>query len=229
MSEAQDVTASEVDKDDDRDPVSYGLALAAAIVLGLAAILTAWCSFQAARAGGDVTQNYADQQSLIASANDTYAQSDQQSQLEQQFFLSYAINASQGNDGATNYLENTMSDELAAAVNWWFDQPDETSPPTPFVDENPEYQNLPSQVLLDEGNATMDQADAARVAAEAANKIGDRYGLANVFFAIVLFLAGIATLLQRTKIQVGILVLGLAMLVVGSVIMVSTSGWATIG
>ena len=39
---------------DDRDPVSFGLALAAAAVLGIAAILTAWGSFQASRASGAV-------------------------------------------------------------------------------------------------------------------------------------------------------------------------------
>lgn len=216
--------------DDDRDPVSFGLALAAAVVLGIAAILTAWGSFQAARAGGDVQQNYAEQQASIATANDIYAQSDQASQLEQQLFLSFAIALSEENDIAADYLLNqAMSPELTAAVTWWIDEPEETSPPTPFVDDNPEFANLPSQQLITEGNATMDQADAARVAAEEANKIGDRFGLANVFFAIVLFLAGIATLLQKTKIQVGILVLGVAMLVVGSVIIVSTPGWATIG
>ena len=215
--------------DDNRDPVSFGLALAAAVVLGLAAILTAWGSFQAARAGGDVVQSYAEQQSSIASANDTYAQADQASQLEQQFFLTYAINAAEGNDGAVAYLEQTMSPELAAVVSWWVDQPQETSPPTPFVENNPEYVNLPSQVLLDEGNTVMASADVARAAAEVANKIGDRFGLANVFFAITLFLAGIATLLRQTRIQVGILVLGVAMLVVGSVIILTTPGWSSIG
>ncbi len=215
--------------DDDRDPVSFGLALAAAAVLGLAAILTAWGSFQAARASGAVEQNYNDQQAMIASANDIYAQSDQERQLEQQFFLTFAINAAQGNDDAVAYLTATMSDELSAAVTWWFEQPDETSPPTPFVQDNPEYANLPSQVLLDEGNVAMDDAAASRLAAEEAGKLGDRYGLANVFFAIVLFLAGIATLLKRTSIQVGILALGVVTLVVGAVIIVSTPGWSSIG
>jgi hypothetical protein len=215
--------------DDDRDPVSFGLALAAAAVLGLAAILTAWGSFQASRASGAVEQNYNDQQAMIASANDIYAQSDQERQLEQQFFLTFAINAAQGNDDAVAYLTATMSDELSAAVTWWFEQPDETSPPTPFVQDNPEYANLPSQVLLDEGNVAMDDAAASRLAAEEAGKLGDRYGLANVFFAIVLFLAGIATLLKRTSIQVGILGLGVVTLVVGAVIIVSTPGWSSIG
>ncbi len=215
--------------DDDRDPVSFGLALAAAIVLGIAAILTAWGSFQASRAGGDVQQNYAQQQASIATANDIYAQSDQASQLEQQLFLSFAIALSEENDIATDYLLNqAMSPELATAVTWWIDEPEETSPPTPFVEDNPEFANLTSQQLIAEGNAVMDEADVARAAAEEANKIGDKFGLANVFFAIVLFLAGIATLLQKTKIQVGILILGVAMLAVGAVIIVSTPGWSSI-
>ncbi len=56
-----------------------------------------------------------------------------------------------------------------------------------------------------------------------------RVGRANVFFATVLFLAGIATLLQKTRIQVGILVLGVVMLVAGGAIIVSTPDWSSIG
>ena len=202
------------------------VALLAAIVLGLAAILTAWGSFQAARTGGDVVKAYAEQQALIATANDIYAQSDQASSLEQQFFLTYAINLSEDNQGAVDYLYETMSPELDAAVDWWVDSPTATSP---FLPENPAYADLPSQVLLADGIATMDAADAKRVEAEASDAVGNRFGLANVFFAVVLFLAGIATLLSRRPLQMGVLVLSMATLAVGVVILVTTTGWATLG
>lgn len=211
-----------------RQPAAEAVVLLSAIVLGLAAIFTAWGSYKAALMGGEVTENYATQQASIATANDIYAQSDQASQLEQQFFLSYAINAAQDNDGAVAYLESTMSDDLVAVVAWWAEQSVETGPPTPFVVENPEYANLTSQLLLEEGNVAMAEAGAARLAAEEAGAVGDRFALANVFFAIVLFLAGIATLLDRRYVQVGILGLSCIILVVGVAIMVTTSGWSTL-
>lgn len=226
---ADATAAPEPERDDQRRMIaSQGVVLAAAIVLGLAAILTAWGSFKAALESGNVTKGYAAQQALIASANDIYAQSDQASSLEQQFFLTYAINASEGNEGAVAYLETTMPDDLAAVVIWWVDQPVETSPPTPFVPENPEYANLSSQLLLAEGNLAMDDAEAARATAVAAGEVGDRYGLANVFFAIVLFLAGIATLLERRLVQMGLLALSIVILAIGAVILVTTTGWTAV-
>ncbi|MHB8796777.1 MAG: hypothetical protein ACYC90_15145 [Candidatus Nanopelagicales bacterium] len=227
MSDATSAPAPERD-DQRREVASQGIVLLAAIVLGLAAILTAWGSFKASLEGGKVTEAYAAQQALIANANDIYAQSDQASSLEQQFFLTYAINASEGNEGAVGYLETTMPDDLAAVVAWWVDQPVETSPPTPFVADNPEYANLSSQLLLAEGNLAMDDAEAARATAVAAGEVGDRYGLANVFFAIVLFLAGIATLLERRLVQRGLLALSIVILAIGAVILVTTAGWTAV-
>lgn len=213
---------------DGRDNVSSALALTAAIILGLAAILTAWGSYRASIESGSVTRNYAEQQALISQANDIYAQSDQASSLEQQFFLSYAIETSAGNTDGAAYLENTMTDDLWAVVDWWINAPSETAPPTPFSELNPAYAGLASQLLLTEGNAAMAEADLRRVAAEESGSIGDRYGLANVFFAIVLFLAGIASLLSRRFLQVGIVALSIAILAVGVVILVGTPGWASL-
>lgn len=213
---------------DGRDDVSSGLALAAAIILGLAAILTAWGSYRASLESGSVTRNYAEQQALIATANDIYAQSDQASSLEQQFFLSYVIETSAGNTDGAAYLEATMTDDLWAVVEWWINEPEETSPPTPFSEQNPEFPNLTSQLLLADGNAAMEEADLRRTAAEESGEIGDRYGLANVFFAIVLFLAGIATLLSRRFLQIGIVALSVAILAVGVVILVTIPGWASL-
>lgn len=213
---------------DRRDGVSSGLALAAAIILGLAAILTAWGSFRASLESGNVTRNYAEQQTLIAQANDIYAQSDQASSLEQQFFLSYVIETSAGNADGAAYLEATMTDDLWAVVEWWLAEPNETAPPTPFAESNPAYPDLTSQLLLVDGQAAMDEAEQRRLAAREAGETGDRYGLANVFFAIVLFLAGIATLLSRRFLQIGIVSLSLVILAVGVVIMVTIPGWASL-
>ena len=104
-------------------------------------------------------KGYSEQAVLVAQANDTFSLADAQEALEQQFFLTYAINAAEGNEGATSYLEATMSDELAAVVSWWADQPEETQPSTPFVEENPAYAQLQSQLLSVDGTALMDEAD----------------------------------------------------------------------
>lgn len=203
------------------------LALIAAIILGVAAVLTSWSAFRESLVGDGVLKGYSEQQALISEANDAYGQSDAERSLEEQFFLQYAIQTAQGNTEAAAYLEQTMSPEMWDAVSWWVQQPD-GGPVSPFVAENPYYANLPSQVLLTQGSDLMAQADAKRVEAEEANQTSDRFALANVFFAVVLFLAGIATLLSRFKVQAGILILSVVILAIGIFFLVTTPTWASI-
>lgn len=204
---------------------AFWLSLFAALILGLAAVLTAWSSYRESLTSDGVLKNYSEQQVLVSAANDEYAKADQQASTEKQFYVSYAIAVSENNQGAQDGLLITMSKELQNALEWWADQPD-SGPDTPFVAENPAYAKLPSQVLKAKGDALMAQADEKRAAAEEADGVSDRFGLANVFFAVVLFLAGIATLLNRRFIQIGVLVLSIVMLGIGLYILMSSPGWA---
>lgn len=200
------------------------LALAAALILGLAAVLTAWAAFRGSLTGDLVLKNYSSQQATIALANDTFSRADQQEQLETTLFLDWAVAVSTGSADAADYLAQVMSDELNAAVEWWASQPEDSIPATPFTSDNPAYANLPSQVLIAEGEALLDEAETMRLAAEDADTRSDRFDLANVFFAVVLFVAGLATLVNRRSIQVGFLTLGTVGVIVGFVVLATTSG-----
>lgn len=201
------------------------LALLSAIILGIAAVLTAWSSYRESLTSDGVLKNYSEQQVLVSAANDEFAKADQQASTEKQFYVSYAIAVSEDNQGAQDGLLLTMSTELQNALQWWADQPD-TGPDTPFVVENPHYATLPSQVLKAKGDALMAQAAERRAEAEVADAVSDRFGLANVFFAVVLFLAGIATLLSRKFIQVGVLALSVVMLGMGLYVLTTSPGWS---
>lgn len=206
-----------------------GLAIAAAVLLGLAATLTAWSAYRESLTSDLVLKNYSEQQALIASANDYFGRADQQEALERSLFLEWAVAISAGNTDAADYLVTVMSDELYAAVEWWRQEPEETSPATPFDESNPYFADLPSQVLVAEGTAGYAQADELRVAAEAADANSDRFDLANVFFAVVLFVAGLTTIVQRRSIQIGFLALSVVGLLGGVIVLVTTPGWAAIG
>lgn len=203
------------------------IALAAAIVLGLAAVLTAWSAYRGSLTSDLVLKSYSEQQAAIALANDTFSRADQQEQLETTLFLDWAVATSADNTDAADYLTNVMGDELFAAVEWWIDQPEETAPATPFTPDNPAYADLPSQVLVAEGDAILAEAETYRLAAEQADADSDRFDLANVFFAVVLFVAGLATLVQRRSIQIGFLALSVVGLVAGLAVLATTPGaWA---
>jgi hypothetical protein len=204
---------------------TFIIAIIAAIVLGLAAILTAWSSYRESLTSDGVLKNYAEQQALISQANDVFAQADQLASIERQYFLQFAIASAEGNLDVEDYLIRSMDEDLYLAISWWLDEPDETRPLSPFVEDNPEFALLGSQLLTEEGLAILDEADERRSLAEEADANSDRFDLANVFFAVVLFLAGIATLLQRRGIQIGIISLGGLMMIAGVVVLVTTPGW----
>jgi hypothetical protein len=204
------------------------LALAAAILLGLAATLTAWSAYRESITGDQILKNYSEQQATIALANDTFGRADQQESLEISLFLEWAVTTATGSDDAANYLEQVMSDELYAAVLWWAEEPEENSPATPFVEENPYFAELPSQVLIAEGEQLLSDADELRLAAEEADALSDRFALSSVFFAVVLFIAGLTTIVQRRSIQVGFLVISVLGLAAGVVVLVTTAGWASL-
>lgn len=223
------------DTSTDRTYATQGaLALAAAILLGIAAVLTAWSAYRESLTSDLVLKNYSEQQAAIALANDAYIRAGQERQQELTLFVDAALaGAAAGEDGNTlayDYLtEGIMSEELYAAFAWWRDAPEETTPPTPFVPENPAFAALPSEVLLAEGRAYDEQAEASRAAAEEADANSDRFDLANVFFAVVLFVAGLTTIVQRRSIQIGFLGLSAVGLVAGFAVLATTSGAFALG
>lgn len=208
------------------------LAIAAAVLLGMAAVLTAWSAYRASLTSDLVLKNYSEQQAATALANDAYIRSGQERQQELTLFVDAAVEANKEDGSATlfNYLtQGIMSKELYAAFKWWQEEPEKTTPPTPFVPENPEFENLPSEVLLAEGQANDDKAEVSRVAAEKADADSDRFDLANVFFAVVLFVAGLTTIVQRRSIQIGFLALSVVGLVAGFIVLATTSGAFALG
>ncbi len=210
-------------------PTQGALAITAAVLLGLAAVLTAWSAYRESLTTDLVLRNYSEMQALISLANDRYSLRDQQESLEVEVFLSWSVAQAAGNDPAMDSLESVMSDELAAAMAWWADQPEDVRPPTPFTEDNPAYADLPSRELISEGDAYMAEADTARIAAEEADAVSDRFDLAQVFFAVVLFVAGLTTIVQRRSIQMGFLALSVAGILAGVAILVTTQGWYLIG
>lgn len=210
------------------------LALAAAVLLGIAAVLTAWSAYRESLTSDLVLKNYSEQQAAISLANDAYIRSGQERQQEVTLFLDAALAgvaaSEDGNTVVYEYLtEGIMSPELYAAFTWWRDEPEETSPATPFVPENPAFANLPSEVLLAEGEALDKQAETLRMAAEAADANSDRFDLANVFFAVVLFVAGLTTIVQRRSIQIGFLALSAVGLIAGFAVLATTPGAFALG
>ena len=91
------------DTSTDRTYATQGaLALAAAILLGIAAVLTAWSAYRESLTSDLVLKNYSEQQAAIALANDAYIRSGQERQQELTLFVDAALaGAAAGEDGNT--------------------------------------------------------------------------------------------------------------------------------
>ena len=163
------------------------LELLVAILLGLAAVATAWAAFQASQWDGEEVRAYTDANLALSDANFFYNAGTQLAIQDELLFVDYvtAIQA-EDTDLAAYLRESLMRPELVAAIGWWEEQPDDVT--TPFVEGNPEYSNA----SYAEADALTERVDASYAAGQAANGNGDAFNLVTVLLAASLFVLGIS-------------------------------------
>ena len=101
------------------NPTQGVLALAAAFLLGISAVLTAWSAYREATASDQVLRSYAQMQERISLANDRYSLANSAAAYESSLFLQFAIEAGTDNIDAAEYLLTVMDEALYDAVIWW--------------------------------------------------------------------------------------------------------------
>ncbi len=188
--------------------------LAAALVLGLAAVLTAYASYRGSLVGDEVLKNYSDSSVAVADAFDSFSLGDQAAMTENDMYLQYGLAITAGNVDGADFLLSQMTPELITVIDEWEANPDLQ---TPFDDANPYVADLESSIWYADAEERMDQAASMRAAAEVADGRTDVYDRAQVFFAVTLFVAGFTALLRRSPIQWVTLTLAGLMLVLGLV------------
>lgn len=181
--------------------------LVAAIILGLAAALTSFASYNASVTGGEAENLRTDAGRTLADANFFYSQSNQVVSGDQSLFVAYATAAQEGNEQLTTYLTTLMRPALVEAVGWWI-QTDEANTPFDTLDGNPYTVDE-----LFEAQSLEEDAEQQVSRAEAKDEKEERYDLATVLLALTLFFAGIATLFRRrlvARLMLGVSVLTMA-------------------
>ena len=176
-----------------------------AVMLGVAAIVTAWAAFQSSQLGDKVQESFSEGIRLSDQASQEYNTAIATDNQDQALFLEYAKALVANDDVTAAYISDTlMSPELRAAVDWWTEQPDDSGPDSPFVDENPNWDNTAwtNAAQLD------DEAQQFFDAAKSADTEGDNFDLLEVIVTLALFLFGVASLVRQQRIQVGLTVVG---------------------
>jgi hypothetical protein len=191
-----------------------------AVMLGLAAIITAWTAFQSSQLGDKVQESFSEGIRSSDQASQEYNTAIATDNQDQAIFLEYAKALVAEDEVTATYIqESLMSPELAAAVQWWIEQPDDTGPDSPFVEENPNWNDGSWTIAADLDVEAQEYFDSARQA----DADGDEFDLLEVIVTLSLFLFGISSLVRQQKIQVGLAAVG-GIILIYSIIMTITLG-----
>jgi hypothetical protein len=190
------------------------LELAAVLLLSLTTLATAWSGYQAARWSGEQSQSY-------ARASATRVKAQQQSTLNGQLRIADQatfyqwLNADRGGDRALAALyRKRFRPEFVVAFDAWLAQKPFTN-----ADAVPAPQLMPQYHLATaQRAAALDhEADTLYTEGTDAKSNDDKYVLSTVFFAAVLFFAGISLRLDWRPLRIAVLGLATAMLAGGLV------------
>ncbi len=214
-----DGATSTTGPDAERDGWSI-MELAAAILLGIAGLLTAYATYQGALADGNSLESYTQSTTLNAEANGSFNDGVSIFNADQSLFLEYQILFQQGDEETAAVIRDNLWDErLYTAWVAWEEFPEGVGPATPL--DTDEY-------IVDEfvfANELFAEAAAAFDAGSVANKQGDQFELASVYFAVALFFAGIATLFKGFRIQIALLIGAFVFILPGAIQIGRGKGW----
>jgi hypothetical protein len=206
-----------------------------AILLALAAILTAWSAFQATKWGGVQADNYSRAGAARTESVRTSTRAGQLSTVDVDTFTSWlaALGADEragvksgltergytpqpGTESA--FLYARFRPEFRTAFEAWLATSPRTNPsapPTPFA--MPEYR------VAEAGQATELELRADQLSARArqANQRGDNYVLMTIMFALVLVLVGIGTKMDTVKARTFLFALASVALLAAAVVVLT--------
>ncbi len=185
-----------------------------AVLLGIAAILTAWSTFQSAQLGGAVTAAYSEGIRLSDTASQAFNDASATDIADEALFLEFAKASNSGDESTADYIYSSlMSEDLAAAVDWWLEQPDSAGYGTPFVEDNPAW----STVAFDDAAALDEEAQAKFDEAKVQDGLGSEFDVLSIIIAIALFLFGVGSLVRQQRIKVGLGAIGAVILVYSAI------------
>jgi hypothetical protein len=188
------------------------LELAAVLLLALTTLATAWCGYQAARWSGEQSQHYARASTTRIKALNASTRAGQLRIDDLNYFNGWLEARQGGNTQLATIYRRRFRPEFVPAFRAWIAQRPFTNPraiPGPLY--MPQYR--PADLAL---SAKLDAAaNVLYTEGTEAKSNDDRYILATLFFAAVLFFAGISLRLDWRPLRVVVLGLGLALLLGG--------------
>jgi hypothetical protein len=199
-------------------PTHRRLELAAAVLLAIAAVATAWSAYQARVWTGEQASNTSKATATRISANRVAALANRQVQVDVATFTQWLDARTVGRSELAAFYRTRFRPEFKTAFAAWIATSpftNSSAPSSPF--EMPQYR------LRTEARANRMEVDAAADTDQAkdANQHANNYMLAVVLLATSLFFAGLSTKLEGVTAQRVILGLGWAVFL-GALIWLAT-------
>jgi hypothetical protein len=191
----------------------------ATVLLSLAAVATAWSSYQAARWNGEQAKTASRANHVRVEAARAQGLAEAQKEVDVAMFIQWVDASAHDDTELTDFYEERFRDEFQPAFQAWLDTDPLTTtdaPPTPFAMD--EYK-LEAETQARELDA-QEQVLAALVRRNIQR--ATNYMLGVVLFAVALFFAGISTKLEGRGSRTALLVMG-TIVFVGTAVWIATS------
>ena len=188
------------------------------VLLGFAALATAWSGYQAALWDGIQSSNYTQASAARTSAAQLHTEANQYRLADLSVFENFIDASFSGDTELADFYRARFSEELEPAYEAWVAADSQANPDAPT---NPlvmaEYQ--PAQE--EKASELTTQAETKFADGEAANSYSDVYTAATLFFASALFFAAIAERFDYQRARISLLTFACAALVAGVVVMLT--------
>ena len=200
------------------DKARYRLEVYNTVLLAIATLVVAWCSYQGSLWSGIQTFRLAESNKYGRLAQQKLIQSGQNKAMEEAVIIEFVNAAYTRDEGKVNYILRGVRPQLAAILSAWLQKrpfQNSAAPKHPMV--MPEYESLmkgqvaESEKMSRRGEEQFDLA-------QQANLISDEYCFLNVLFSAVMFLGAITTKLVRNRTRIFLSIVSLIMCVGGLIV-----------
>jgi hypothetical protein len=189
--------------------------IVATVILAVAAVATAWSSYQATRWNGEQTKAASRANATRISAARSAGLASAQTEVDVATFIQWVDARATGNSELASFYQERFRDEFRPAFDAWLATDpltDADAPPTPFAMDEYQLEAAIEAERLD-AEAEVLGATVRRNVQRAGN-----YVLGVVLFAVALFFAGMSAKLTGRGVRT-------AMLVIAGVVFVGTAVW----
>lgn len=193
--------------------------LLSAVLMAVAAVATAWSSFQATRWNGEQAKAASQTNAIRLDAARAEELASAQTEVDVATFIAWSDARGRNETELAKFYEDRFRAEFRPAFDAWIATDpftDPAAPSTPFAMDQYRVQSKADEADFDE-KAEESSADLRRNIQRASN-----YVLAVVLFAVALFFGGMSTKLTNPRLQTLLLVCGYVVLA-GAVVWVASS------